>query len=141
MISLCDSSLYNSEDQTPFQVKSARISDGIQPDTTLLLSTGALWEKLGIILRAQFLKAGDKRIAFVNKQPLTDKNPIFVDYAIVFGNPKLKMSKAIQEIHAKIWAFDGSNSSYKVNRWITECDSLKVSSYPIASRGALVIDF
>jgi len=141
MISLCDSSIYNSADQTPFQVKSARVSDGVQPDTTFLLSPSTLWDKLGIALHGQFLKAGNKRIAFVNKQPMADNHPLSVDYAIVFGNPKLKMAKAIQGIHAKIWAFDGSNSQYKVKKWVKECDSLKVNSYPITSQGALVIDF
>jgi competence protein ComEC len=141
MISLCDSSIYNSADQTPFQVKSARISDGVQPDTTFLMSPCALWNKLGIALHGQFLKAGNKRIAFINKQPMADNQPISVDYAIVFGNPKLKMAQAIQGIHAKIWAFDGSNSQYKVKKWVKECDSLKVNNFPISSQGALILDF
>jgi competence protein ComEC len=141
LISLCDSSVYNSDNQTPFQVKSARVSDGVQPDTTFLLSPSTLWDKLGISIHGQFLKAGNKRIAFINKQPLADNPPLSVDYAIVCGNPKMKMSKAIQGIHAKTWAFDGSNSPYKVKKWIKECDSLKVNSYPISTLGALVIDF
>lgn len=142
LISLCDSTLYNSDNQTPFQVKSARISDGVQPDTTLLLSTNAVWENQEISLKSQFLKVGNKRIAFVNKQPLADlEQPIRVDYAIVFGNPKLKMAQAIRGVTAKVWAFDGSNSQYKVKKWLKECDSLKVNSYFIASQGALVIDF
>ena len=141
LISLCDSSVYNSEDQTPFQVKSARVSDGVQPEHTFVLSQNSSWNDRDIAIHGQYVKVGNIRIALVNQQPLADKHPLSVDYAIVFGNPRMKMSKANQGIHAKTWAFDGSNSSYKVKKWIKECDSLKLNSYSLNSEGALVIDF
>jgi len=142
MITLCDSSVYFSKTNTSFQVKNARISDGIQPDTSFLLTSNNRWNQKGIKIWNQFVEIGTKKIAFVNQQPYGDSNmPIEVDYAVVIGNPKLKMNIATGGIKAKTWAFDGSNSTYKIQKWVKECDSLHLKSYVIGKEGALVLEF
>lgn len=142
LISLCDSSIYYSKNSTPFQAKTCRIEEGVQPDSILLLTNSTKWNQNRVVIESQFLKLGDKRVALVNKQPfaVTEKS-VEVDYAIVYGNPKLKMGMASKAIHAKIWAFDGSNSSYKVDKWIKDCDSLHLKTYAITKKGALIVDF
>jgi len=142
MITLCDSALYYSDNKTPFQSKSCRIDEGVQPDSVLLISKSTKWNKNQVFIESKFIKLGNKRIALVNNQLYGDKKiPIKVDYAIVYGNPKLKIGMASRAITAKTWAFDGSNSSYKVDKWIKECDSLNLNSYAIAREGALIIEF
>lgn len=140
LITLCDSASFKGD--VPFQVKSARISDGVQPTTTILLSKESKWNRNGVLLSHQFICAGNKKIALINRQLAEDSNEaIHVDYALVFGNPYLKMAKACKSIQAETWAFDGSNSAYKVEKWVKECDSLNLNSYVIQNQGALVINF
>ncbi len=142
MITLCDSINYQTPNSCPFQIKSSRITDGVQPDTTLLLSKNCNWDKNGVFISSNFIRLGKIKIALVNHQIAEDlQNQVNVDYAIVFGNPRLKMAKASQSIHAKTWAFDGSNSSYKIEKWVKECDSLHLNHYTTGKQGALVINF
>jgi competence protein ComEC len=142
MITLCDSATYVNKEYLNYQVKTHRVAQGVVPDSVLMLTNQMLFNRDAIHIQNHFAQIGNKRIAFVNGLIYADSlNPINVDYALVYGNPKLKMGYAYRGIKAKTWVFDASNSSYKVQKWQHECDSLHLKSYSIASEGALILDF
>ncbi len=47
----------------------------------------------------------------------------------------------VKAIDAKLWIFDSSNSDYKINKWVKECDSLSVANYVVSKSGAYEIVF
>jgi competence protein ComEC len=142
MITLCDSATYASNSFQNYQVKAHRVAEGVVVDTVLLLNKALSYHNGLVNLKNQFAQIGSKRIAFVHEPIYADNvSPIEVDYALVYGNPKLKLNYASRGIKAKMWVFDASNSIYKVQKWQHECDSLHLKSYSIASEGALILNF
>jgi competence protein ComEC len=67
--------------------------------------------------------------------------PLEVDYVLVHGNPKLKSIQQIEDIYLyKTLIFDASNSSWKIKKWIKECQELEVDFIDVSTEGAWVLD-
>jgi competence protein ComEC len=65
--------------------------------------------------------------------------PLDVNYVLVHGNPKLKSIQQIEEICSfnKI-IFDASNSPWKIDKWIAECQELGIEYVNVSKNGAWI---
>jgi competence protein ComEC len=67
--------------------------------------------------------------------------PLEVDYVLVHGNPKLKSIQQIEDLYLyKTLVFDASNSSWKIKKWIKECQDLEIDFIDVSTEGAWVLD-
>lgn len=72
---------------------------------------------------------------------LQSHTPLEVDYVLVHGNPKLKSIQQIENIYLyKTLVFDASNSSWKIKKWIKECQDLNINFIDVSTQGAWVLD-
>lgn len=66
--------------------------------------------------------------------------PLNVDWIIVSGNPKLRISDLVKKVNCKKIIFDSSNSLWKIEKWEKECDELILPYHSTSKQGAFVAD-
>lgn len=72
---------------------------------------------------------------------LQSHTPLEVDYVLVHGNPKLKSIQQIEDVYLyQTLVFDASNSSWKIEKWIKECQDLNIDFIDVSTKGAWVLD-
>ncbi len=136
-----DSATFFANNQSNFQTNSHRISEGIVPQEIDWFGSEKTYRNNGIFKQGNYFQAGSKRIAIINQSFIPTYNRLKVDYAIINNNAKLRMKSIVKAIDAKLWIFDSSNSDYKINKWVKECDSLSVANYVVSKSGAYEIVF
>jgi competence protein ComEC len=85
----------------------------------------------------------DKKLSLYSQEDLLMQShtPLEVDYVLVHGNPKLKSIQQIEDVYLyKTLVFDASNSSWKIKKWIKECQELEVDFIDVSTEGAWVLD-
>jgi competence protein ComEC len=63
-----------------------------------------------------------------------------VDYVIVSKNVNMKMGEVIAVYKPHCIVFDLSNSSFRVEKWKSECEVLHQRYYCVADSGAYVME-
>jgi hypothetical protein len=84
----------------------------------------------------------DKRIALIDSIPKPTGNcfKLKVDYLVIRNNPKLRINDLQRLYQPGLIIFDGSNSFYKTEKWITDTQKAGLKSYSIKNQGALIVD-
>jgi len=95
-----------------------------------------------IFIKRNFIQFYNKRIVMVDRSDYTVKSasPIDIDYLIISGNIKTKISKLLESYNPKMIIIDSSNSLYRSEKWINECAELKIPYYSVLKSGAFEID-
>jgi competence protein ComEC len=63
-----------------------------------------------------------------------------VNYLVIRHNPKLRIKDLQQLYQPGMIIFDGSNSSYKTDKWMAECKKAGLKAYSIKDNGAFIVD-
>ncbi|MBL4649367.1 MAG: hypothetical protein JKY03_06510, partial [Aureispira sp.] len=85
----------------------------------------------------------DKKLSLYGREDvfIQSHTPLEVDYVLVHGNPKLKSIQQIEDVYLyKTLIFDASNSSWKIKKWIKECQELEIDFIDVSTEGAWVLD-
>jgi len=126
-----DSDLLTDDFIRNFHIKPSRILHRIEP----AVSFENFW------LRENMVIYNNKKILTLNETkyflPLENKIPI--DLLLVSGNPKLYFTQLAKTFSVKQVVFDGSCSSWKINYWKKDCDSLHIPYHDVSEKGAFVM--
>jgi len=84
----------------------------------------------------------DKRIAVIDVLPKLSGECIKlkVDYLVVRKSPQLRVNDLQHLYQPGIILFDGSNSFYKTEKWLTELKKAGLQAYSVKNSGALVVE-
>jgi competence protein ComEC len=74
----------------------------------------------------------------VNSNVKTKSTP--VDIIVLLKNPPIKIAELSVVFPCRQFVFDASNPSWKVAKWQRECDSLGLSAFSVADKGAFVFN-
>jgi competence protein ComEC len=109
-----------------------RINEKCVADSTYEFESGSLYMKRNIV---QFF---GKRIALVNENNFREvsEKPLQIDYLVISGNIKTDIEELLDSYHPKLIIIDSSNSSWKSEKWIKECDALDMPCYAVVKSGA-----
>ena len=93
--------------------------------------------------KGNILQFYDVKLALVN-QPLPKnksiKKRLKLDYLIVQNNPKIEIADLLTYYDSDTIIFDGSNTSWAINRWKSDCQALGITYQDIQQDGAFTID-
>jgi competence protein ComEC len=109
-----------------FHIKPSRVLHRITESNSL---TNIQYQNNFIITKNKIIAIVDAPISYVG-------NKINVDAIIVTKNPQLYISQLQEVFNCKQIIFDGSNSSWKLNYWKKDCDSLHLPYHICALQGA-----
>ena len=95
---------------------------------------------------ADFFKQGiyyqfkNKKIVIVDKPITFDAvaQKIELDLLVISKNPKLSIKQLTAVFKCKLFVFDASNPTWKIEKWIQECKALQVNFFSIPAEGAFV---
>ncbi len=90
------------------------------------------------------ITANGKTIIIIDKplpKHLYLPQKITADVVILSHNPKMYFSNLAQLFNCKQYVFDASNPTWKINYWKKDADSLGLSYYVVAEKGAFEMDF
>jgi competence protein ComEC len=111
-----------------FHIKPSRVLHRITPTHQLN----------NFVLNNNLISCNGKNIlvidSAINLQPSIPK--IKVDAIILTQNPRIYLSKLIQQFDCNQYIFDSSNPFWKVNYWKKDADSLGVQYHSTATQGA-----
>lgn len=88
-----------------------------------------------------FYQFNGKRILLIGKPfSFVNTERIALDMIIVTHNPRLYIAELASVFECKMYVFDGSNSTWKINQWKKDCEKLHLRHYVTGEQGALVMD-
>ncbi len=88
-----------------------------------------------------FVQFRDKRILLIDKPFVFESQAkIPIDLIIVSHNPRLYISELTKVFYCKQYVFDASNSTWKINQWKKDCDSLHLRHHSTPDEGAFEMD-
>lgn len=95
----------------------------------------------GLYISHPFVQFQGKRILMIDK-PFKFQSPfkISVDVIIVSHNPRLHISELTNVFDCKQYVFDASNSTWKINQWKKDCDSLHLRHHSTADKGVFELN-
>lgn len=67
--------------------------------------------------------------------------PVNVDIVLLSQNVKYPLTLIRQAFNGDLYIFDGSNTSWKIRQWKSECDSLHLRRHSVPDDGAFVLNF
>ena len=102
--------------------------------------TRATWRNEMSLYNSTCYITKNKIIAIVDAPINYVGDKINVDAIIITKNPKLYISQLQQVFNCKQIIFDGCNSSWKLNYWKKDCDSLHLPYHICALQGAFEMD-
>lgn len=128
-----DTVLYKDDFLRNFHLKPSRIMHRISPAADL----GVLYKKN---ILADFFS---KKILMLDStfQYISIGKRQVIDLLIVSKNPRLYFNKLASTFDIKQVVFDASCPSWKLKFWKKDCDSLQISWYDVAEKGAFVMKF
>jgi competence protein ComEC len=114
-----------------YHLKPSRTLHGVLPANDLS----------GLYISHPFIQYQGKRILMIDK-PYKFQNPfkIPLDLVIVSHNPRLYIPELQEVFECKQYIFDGSNSTWKINQWKKDCDSLHLRSFSTPDQGAFQLN-
>lgn len=89
-----------------------------------------------------YLQFYDKTIAIIH-EPFKDTNEaiLSVDYVLIRNNPRLEMKDLAARFECKEIIFDGSNKTWRIDKWLTDCELLGLNCYDASREGAWIYEF
>jgi len=145
---VADSLLILDEKANKFQLDGAKILYGISLANAFALDTvtkdfNRLPENLNPLysLGGNFL-FHNKRLTMLSQIPVPKGNyrKLNVDYLLIRRNPKFRIDYLTALYNPGVIIFDGSNSVYKTEKWVTECKKAGLKAYSIKDSGAYIVD-
>lgn len=145
---LADSALINDKKATKFQLDGAKTLFGVATNNVFAMDTLSdysqkLPEELYPLrsLGNNYL-FHNKRLVLVDNIPKTkgDCARLKVDYLVIRHNPKFLIHDLQKLYQPGLVIFDGSNSFYKTDKWLTECRKAGLKAYSIKEDGAFIVD-
>ena len=96
----------------------------------------------GFFKRENFIQFGDRLIVLINGpvyfHAVTKK--VAVDIVIITGNPVVDIAMLDGVFDCRQYVFDASNSLWKIDKWVKECEELHLRSFSIPAQGAFIYD-
>jgi competence protein ComEC len=80
------------------------------------------------------------RMLIVDELP-TRFTPIYIHQILLCNNPRLTMAQIKENYHFGELIFDGSNPTWKVQKWKQECDSLNIQYWDTNKQGAWIKNY
>lgn len=82
----------------------------------------------------------NKKILLINAalRGLPTKPKIPLDVIVVSKNPNVSIAQLLEIFECKQFVFDASNSLWRIEKWIMECNTNNVASYSVPASGAYV---
>jgi len=126
-----DTALLNDGYLKNYHLKPARTLFRIKPANNLT----------GFYISFPFIQFSGKKILLIDK-PFRFASPrkIPLDLIVISKNPHVRIAELQTVFDCKQFVFDGSNSSWKINQWKTDCDSLHLPNYSTPDKGAFELD-
>ena len=126
-----DADLQNDDYLRNFHLKPSRTLHRIHPANSIK----------SLYISYPFIQYQGKRILLVDK-PFKFQNrfKIPIDLIIVSHNPRVYISELVKVFDCKQYVFDASNSTYKINQWKKDCDSLHLRHYSTPDEGAFELN-
>jgi len=145
---VADSLLIRDEKANKFQLDGARLLFGISAASAIALDTVTEnYKRLPETLAPLYSLGGNflfhnKRIILLSNipEPKGNYRKLNVDYLLIRHNPKFRLDYLTALYNPGVIIFDGSNSIYKTEKWISECEKAGIKAYSIKNSGALVVD-
>lgn len=145
---IADTAILNDKKADKFQFEGARFLYGISKSNLIALDT--MNYSLGISNDESFpLYYSGKNLIFSNKRIIIIEKPLDysqltdyklrVDYLLIRNNPKLKIKQILNLYVPGLIVIDGSNSMYKTDKWLEECNETGTQAYSLKQSGALVL--
>ena len=109
---------------------------GLQAPDTLSPDTSNFQGEL-IKKDRQLIQFGSKTMALIGDFP-TQKPaaPFPVSYLLISDNPKVSLTEILQHYEPEQVIFDGTNSPWRVKRWLKEAQELQVRAWSVKQHGA-----
>ncbi|HKG68564.1 MAG TPA: ComEC/Rec2 family competence protein, partial [Segetibacter sp.] len=124
---VCDSALLRDEYLKNFNLKSSRTLHRIKPENNLA----------DLYISRPFIQFAGKKILIIDKPfKFESRSKIRLDLIIVAHNPRLYISELAKVFDCKKFVFDASNSTWKINQWKKDCDSLHLRHHSTPDKGA-----
>lgn len=84
-----------------------------------------------------FMQFQGKRILLIDR-PFKFETPakIPLDLIVISKNPRVRIAELAAVFDCRQYVFDGSNSTWKINQWKKDCDSLHLRNYSTPEKGA-----
>lgn len=80
------------------------------------------------------------KIGVIDERYNTINKPIQLDYLVISKSPRIKLNKLRQQIKAKTYIFDTSNSNWDEKNWKEECKSLTLDCYFVSENKAFELE-
>lgn len=93
----------------------------------------------GVFKYHSFIQFLQHRVALVRCREESSQ-PLVVDYVVLGGNVDMSISEVLQNYQTGMIIIDATNSQYKANAWLLECQKLKVSCWSVPNSGAFVLE-
>jgi competence protein ComEC len=145
---LADSMLINDKIAIKFQLDGSRSLFGIAKvnsialDTTNEIGPEIKKEFNHVYISGNYLLYKNKRIAIIDSIPKTagDCAKLKIDYLVIRHNPKLQIKDLQKLYESGLIIIDGSNSIYKTDKWLAECEKAGLKAYSVKDNGAYIVD-
>jgi competence protein ComEC len=114
-----------------FHLKPGRIAQQIDERTDSLND---------VFKQGVFYQFSNKKILLADR-PLNFSvtgQKIGLDLIIISKNPKINIASLANTFNCKLFVFDASNPSWKIEKWKQECQSLQLNYYSIPETGAFI---
>ncbi|MBA3648432.1 MAG: ComEC family competence protein [Chitinophagales bacterium] len=141
-VAMKSDSLFNEQEQFylrhHWQLSNTTITDFIPSDSasdeTAFLQ-GTLWN------RDQFFQFYNYRLLKINKKlPFNSSSyRMKLNAVIISGNADVSVNEITSWFDTPLIIYNGDNSTYRLNKWMKECNGLHIDTYNVASKGALKI--
>ena len=114
-----------------FHLKPGRIAQQLDNRTDVLAA---------VFKQGMFYQFNSKRIGIITQSISADslQQKIELDLLVISKNPKLSIAELTNSFNCKQFVFDASNPTWKIEKWIAECKTLKVNFYSIPANGAFI---
>jgi competence protein ComEC len=88
-----------------------------------------------------FIQFYGEKILLIDKPfKFSSFNKIPLDLIVISKNPTVRIAEVAAVFNCRQYVFDGSNSTWKINQWKKDCDSLHLQHYSTAQKGAFELD-
>jgi competence protein ComEC len=93
-------------------------------------------------MKGRFFQFWGKRIGIIQQKiPHGDFHAIRLDWLIISGNPKLRLSDICRVFTFKVLIIDGSNPMWKARDWLKEASEMKLDCRSVALQGTFEANF
>ncbi len=147
-ILLADSILIKDKTANKFQLDGARLLYGIKRANILTIDTAVSYYQM---LPEEFrplrylgnnILFHNKRIVFIDSIPRPDVSckKLKTDYLVIRHNAKFRIADLQRLYQPGLIIIDGSNTSYKTEKWLTEFRQAGLKAYSLKNSGAYIVD-